>query len=83
MVSTKVLFLVNISCLAWAVIAIEVTLHWNSVSGIYDIATTGQLIPFIIGVISILRLFLALTVHSTTQHVTNILLVSKSGKCCA
>lgn len=81
--STKILFVVNISCLAWAVIAIEITLHWNSVSGIYDIATTGQLIPFIIGIVSILRFFLALTVQSTTQYVTNILLVSKSGKSCA
>ncbi|KAG6356309.1 hypothetical protein INS49_015696 [Diaporthe citri] len=83
MVSTKILFLVNISCLAWAVIAIEITLHWNSISGIYDIATTGQLIPFIIGIVSILRLFLALTVQSTTQYVTNILLVGKLGTCCA
>lgn len=74
MVSTKVLFLLNLCCLTWAVIAIEITLHWNSVSGIYDVATTGQLIPFIIGIVSILRFFLAVTVHSTTQYVTNILL---------
>ncbi|KAI7777898.1 hypothetical protein LA080_002950 [Diaporthe eres] len=45
-----------------------------AISGIYDIATTGQLIPFIIGIVSILRFFLALTVQSTTQYVTNILL---------
>ena len=32
------------------IIAIELTLTFNSISGIYTIESTGQLIPFIIGV---------------------------------
>ena len=33
----------------WCIVGIELTLFWNSVSGIYDISTTGQVIPFVIG----------------------------------
>ena len=33
----------------WCIVGIELTLYWNSVSGIYDISTTGQVIPFVIG----------------------------------
>lgn len=32
------------------IIAIELTLAFNSISGVYEIKSTGQLIPFIIGV---------------------------------
>ena len=38
-----------------SVLAIELTLIWIGIQGIYSIGSTGQLIPFIIGVAGILR----------------------------
>jgi hypothetical protein len=32
------------------------TLAWNNVSGIYILSSTGQLIPFVVGVLSLLRI---------------------------
>ena len=33
----------------WFVLCIELTLRWNSISDIYKVNTTGQLIPFVTG----------------------------------
>jgi hypothetical protein len=43
----------------WSLIAIELTLFWNGVTGIYDIDSTGQLIPFITGILSLVGLLQA------------------------
>lgn len=42
----------------WCALTIELTLLWSSVSGVYGIASVGQLIPFIIGLVGLVR-----TVH--------------------
>ena len=34
----------------WSIITVELTLIYNSISGVYTIRSTGQLIPFITGV---------------------------------
>jgi hypothetical protein len=39
----------SVTSLAYSIIGIEMTLYWNSISGVYTINTTGQLIPFVIG----------------------------------
>ena len=41
--------------LIWSVLSVELTLAWNSVTNIYSIAATGQLIPFIAGMLGFLR----------------------------
>ena len=33
----------------WSILAIELTIRWNSITGVNTIETTGQLIPFVIG----------------------------------
>lgn len=43
MVATGMLFA------SWSVLAIELTLRWNSVKGIYNIQSTGQIIPLVVG----------------------------------
>ncbi|KAF2792031.1 hypothetical protein K505DRAFT_339041 [Melanomma pulvis-pyrius CBS 109.77] len=43
----------------WSLIAIELTLSWNGVTGVYDIDSTGQLIPFITGILSLVGLLQA------------------------
>ena len=45
------------------VITIELTLKFNQVSGVYDINSTGQLIPFVIGIVSMGKTLNALWVE--------------------
>ena len=54
--------------IAWFVLAVEFSLRWNSVTGIYDIGSTGQLIPFIIGLLGLLRV-IHVTIRSTDEDV--------------
>lgn len=50
------------------VIAVELTLRWNAVANVYDVASTGQLIPFVIGLLGLLRA-LHLTAISAKEEV--------------
>ena len=43
----------------WSLVAVELTLYWNGVTGVYGIDSTGQLIPFITGVLSLVGLLQA------------------------
>ena len=54
---------------AWFVLAVELSLRWNSVIGIYDIGSTGQLIPFIIGLLGLLRV-IHVIVRNTDEDVS-------------
>ena len=55
--------------IAWFVLAVEFSLRWNSVTGIYDIGSTGQLIPFIIGLLGLLRV-IHITIRTTDEDVS-------------
>jgi hypothetical protein len=48
---------VAIAGLVYMVLAIELTLVWNSILGVYTIGTVGQLIPFVIGAAGLLKVF--------------------------
>lgn len=39
----------------WSIAAIEFTLVWNKLQNIYNISSTGQLIPFIVGLAGLLK----------------------------
>ena len=41
---------VAIGMVIWSIITVELTLMYNSISSVYTIRSTGQLIPFITGV---------------------------------
>ena len=71
------LAIVNAVCLVWAVVAIELTLAWNNIHDVYDLASTGQLIPFVIGIVSFLRLCYAMTVMRSAIHVTDMFMVCR------
>lgn len=43
--------------IVWSILAIELTLRWNSVTDVYEVQSTGQLIPLIIGVASSMKMF--------------------------
>ncbi|KAL9631108.1 MAG: hypothetical protein Q9204_004389 [Flavoplaca sp. TL-2023a] len=46
----------SLICLLWTILSVEFTLRFNQINGVYDIRSTGQLIPFIIGLIRFLSL---------------------------
>jgi hypothetical protein len=46
---------ISLFSLAYSVIGIEMTLYWNSISDVYTINTTGQLIPFVIGLVGLAK----------------------------
>jgi hypothetical protein len=39
----------------YSILGVELTLYWNSISGVYSFSTTGQLIPLIIGGTDLIR----------------------------
>jgi hypothetical protein len=43
--------------LIWSVIGIELMVHWNHISGVYVLGQTGQLIPLVIGIGSMIKTF--------------------------
>jgi hypothetical protein len=43
------------ACIIWFILCVELTIKWNNISGVDTIRTTGQLIPFIIGIVTSLR----------------------------
>lgn len=63
-------------CLLWAIAAVELSLYWNQITGVYTIYSTGQLIPFIIGIVGLLRLFHGLSVEKSNLKSIDILMVS-------
>jgi hypothetical protein len=34
---------------SWSILAVELTLVWNSVEGVYNIKSTGQIIALVVG----------------------------------
>ena len=51
--SLSVIF--SILVFTWIVLAVELTLFWNAIDGVYNLSTVGQLIPFIIGILGLVR----------------------------
>jgi hypothetical protein len=37
----------------YSILAIEITLSWNHVSGVYEVSSTGQFIPLFIGLMGV------------------------------
>ncbi|OAL51301.1 hypothetical protein IQ07DRAFT_586839 [Pyrenochaeta sp. DS3sAY3a] len=47
----------GLASLFLAILAIELTLKWNKVQGIYSVETTGQYVPLIIGISSLISVW--------------------------
>lgn len=52
-----------LAIIVWIIITIELTLKFNHASGVYNIDSTGQLIPFVIGIVSMGKTLNALWVY--------------------
>jgi len=44
----------------YSILAIELLIHFNSITGVYDIGTTGQIIPFVIGLATLWKTAIAI-----------------------
>lgn len=44
-----VIMIAGISLASWSILAVELTLMWNSVKGVYNVQSTGQIIALVIG----------------------------------
>ncbi|KAL8946064.1 MAG: hypothetical protein Q9222_007489 [Ikaeria aurantiellina] len=56
------LYSINISFFFLTIVSVELTLRWNNITGVYNIRSTGQLIPFVISLIRLLGLSYAIFV---------------------
>ena len=54
----------NCCILVYSVLAIELIIYWNSISNVYSIRATGQIIPFIIGAGGLCKLLFTIFVNS-------------------
>lgn len=58
----------------WCIIAVELTLHWNSISRVYDVKSTGQIIPLVVGISGLLdtlskqEMFMRKSEHGSTEE---------------
>ena len=57
--------------LTWFILAVELTLMWNLVGGVNDLGSVGQLIPFIIGLLGLVR-----SVHLVIMELIRIVCIS-------
>jgi hypothetical protein len=44
----------------YSILAIELLIHFNSVTGVYGLGTTGKIIPFVIGLATLWRTSIAI-----------------------
>lgn len=57
--------------LVWAVLAVEFTLAWNHISEVYDVSTTGQVIPLVVGIGFITTVFWKLAHEQVSIYLIN------------
>ncbi|KAL9044245.1 MAG: hypothetical protein Q9214_002602, partial [Letrouitia sp. 1 TL-2023] len=67
LVGTQVGLALWMKVLNWILskLAVELTLKWNNISNVHDIRSTGQLIPFVIGIVSLLSLLQGISVRNS------------------
>ncbi|GAB1320952.1 hypothetical protein MFIFM68171_11162 [Madurella fahalii] len=54
--------------LVYSILGIELTLHWNGITDVYDVATTGQLIPFTIGLCGLVKIIFTPLLEVRLSH---------------
>lgn len=70
--------LISLAIFVWTILTVELTLFFNSVSGVYNIQSTGQLIPFIIGIFGLSKTVNSIMVESIKEASSRIFVVSKN-----
>lgn len=70
----NVIYTINALCVVWTIVSVELTLIWNNVEGVYSVQSTGQLIPFIIGLTGFVGLLHGLSVQRSAVYTTDVLM---------
>lgn len=70
----RCIYAANLICIIWTIISVELTLYWNQITDVYTLRSTGQLIPFIIGVFGFLSLLHSVSVERSNTRSTDVLL---------
>lgn len=68
--------LFTFTCFFWTILSVESTLSFNRISGVYDIRSTGQLIPFVIGLVRLLSLCHGIILRHADMEAQKIVSVS-------
>jgi len=72
--ASQAMYATNVICIIWSILAVELTIAWNNISGVYTLNSTGQLIPFIIGIVSFIRLLQGISIDHSKSLSTDILM---------
>lgn len=70
-----VLPLMNLGCIMWSILAIELMISWNRITDVHTIQSVGQLIPFIIGVVGFVKLLRDIQVEVIQQRLFDEIMV--------
>ena len=73
-----VLPIINLVCVIWSILAIELMIKWNNIIEVNTIQSVGQLIPFVIGVVGFLKLLRDISIERTQLWIYEIVLVRHS-----
>jgi hypothetical protein len=71
--ANNVLYAGNITCIAYSILSVELTLSWNQFDGVNTVDSVGQLIPLIIGIVSLAGLLYGFTVERSVIDSTDTL----------
>ena len=68
----------NYGVIVWSILAIELIIYWNSISDVYDISSTGQVIPLSVGFGSLIKNLYSLFFQRANDSPVSILPVFKA-----
>lgn len=71
--ANNVLYASNITCVAFSILSVELTLSWNQFDGVNTVDSVGQLIPLIIGIVGLAGLLYGFTVERSVIDSTETL----------
>jgi len=70
-----VLPIINLICLIWSIVAIELMIKWNNITDVYNVQSVSQLIPFIIGIVGFLKLLRDISVERSNLWIYSTIMV--------
>jgi hypothetical protein len=66
---------INLVCVVWSILSVELTTKWNNITEVHTIQSVGQLIPFVISIVGLLKLLRDISVQGTQLWIYEVVLV--------
>jgi len=73
----RILPVINMACIIWSIVAIELMIRWNDITDVHTVQSVGQLIPFVIGIVGFVKLLRDINVDIIQQYLYDEIMVSK------